>query len=208
MRLVAASGFIRVPLLCCNASACPANRQPIVQSTQWVATNGTSFHTLIATWFNKLRRKRLGRRRIRPVAFAPERGTGSGFAAEEDVDEWRESGLGSPTIQAIPQPTTQLRFSQKLLQTPAMARTRPSTSAPPTLPEAMTVDDLAACNSVSKSSICKLAQEGRVPGPKVGMHWRFHKAEVVRDGRQDQQPQTRPPPFTHGLRHTHAAALR
>jgi excisionase family DNA binding protein len=42
----------------------------------------------------------------------------------------------------------------------------------------MTIDDLAAYIQVSKSSIYKLAQEGRVPGQKVGKHWRFHKAVI------------------------------
>jgi excisionase family DNA binding protein len=42
----------------------------------------------------------------------------------------------------------------------------------------MTIDDLAAYIQVSKSSIYKLAQEGRVPGQKVGKHWRFRKAVI------------------------------
>jgi excisionase family DNA binding protein len=42
----------------------------------------------------------------------------------------------------------------------------------------MTIDDLAAYIQVSKSSIYKLAQEGRIPGQKVGKHWRFHKAMI------------------------------
>jgi excisionase family DNA binding protein len=31
---------------------------------------------------------------------------------------------------------------------------------------------------VSKSSLYKLAQEGRVPGQKVGRHWRFRKVAI------------------------------
>lgn len=58
-----------------------------------------------------------------------------------------------------------------------MPRTRPGKPAPAP-PEVMTIDDLAAYIQVSKSSIYKLAQEGRVPGQKVGKHWRFHKAVI------------------------------
>lgn len=59
-----------------------------------------------------------------------------------------------------------------------MARTPqgPGRAAPP--PEVMTISDLAEYLQVSKSSLYKLVQNGRVPGQKVGKHWRFHK-EVV-----------------------------
>lgn len=39
----------------------------------------------------------------------------------------------------------------------------------------MTIEELAAYLKVSKSTLYKLAQEGKVPGQKVGRHWRFHK---------------------------------
>jgi len=42
----------------------------------------------------------------------------------------------------------------------------------------MTISDLAEYLQVSKSSLYKLVQSGRVPGQKVGKHWRFHK-EVI-----------------------------
>ena len=45
-------------------------------------------------------------------------------------------------------------------------------------PEVMTIDELAGYLQVSKSSLYKLAQDGRVPGQKVGRHWRFHKAAI------------------------------
>ena len=51
-------------------------------------------------------------------------------------------------------------------------------SRPPPPPEVMTIDDLAAYLQVSKSSLYKLAQDGKVPGQKVGKHWRFHKESV------------------------------
>lgn len=49
---------------------------------------------------------------------------------------------------------------------------------PPPPPEVMTIDELAVYLQVSKSSLYKLAQDGKVPGQKVGRHWRFHKSAV------------------------------
>lgn len=45
-----------------------------------------------------------------------------------------------------------------------MARPRPNSKPPPQPPEVMTIDDLAAYIQLSKSSLYKLAQEGKVPG--------------------------------------------
>lgn len=42
----------------------------------------------------------------------------------------------------------------------------------------MTIQDLAAYVQVSKSSLYKLVQDGKVPGVKVGKHWRFHKEAI------------------------------
>lgn len=42
----------------------------------------------------------------------------------------------------------------------------------------MTIDDLAAYIQLPKSSLYKLAQEGKVPGQKIGKHWRFHKDAI------------------------------
>lgn len=42
----------------------------------------------------------------------------------------------------------------------------------------MTIDELSSYLKVSKSTLYKLAQEGKVPGQKVGRHWRFHKAVI------------------------------
>ena len=44
----------------------------------------------------------------------------------------------------------------------------------------LTIDDLAEYLKLSKSTLYKLAQEGKVPGQKVGRHWRFHKAVIDR----------------------------
>lgn len=42
----------------------------------------------------------------------------------------------------------------------------------------MTISDLADYLQVSKSSLYKLVQQGKVPGQKVGKHWRFRKDTV------------------------------
>ena len=42
----------------------------------------------------------------------------------------------------------------------------------------MTINELADYLKVSKSTLYKLARERKVPGQKVGKHWRFHKDAV------------------------------
>lgn len=42
----------------------------------------------------------------------------------------------------------------------------------------MTIDDLAAYLQLSKSSLYKLVQCGRIPGKKIGRHWRFHTEAI------------------------------
>jgi len=44
----------------------------------------------------------------------------------------------------------------------------------------MTIGELAEYLKLSKSTLYKLCQEGKVPGQKVGRHWRFHRAVVDR----------------------------
>lgn len=44
----------------------------------------------------------------------------------------------------------------------------------------MTIDDLAQYLKLSTSTLYKLCAEGKVPGRKVGRHWRFHKAVIDR----------------------------
>lgn len=43
------------------------------------------------------------------------------------------------------------------------------------LSDVLTIDDLADYLKISKSTLYKLAQEGALPGQKVGRHWRFHR---------------------------------
>jgi len=42
----------------------------------------------------------------------------------------------------------------------------------------LTIDGLSKYLDVSKSTLYKLAQEGKLPGQKVGKHWRFRKETV------------------------------
>jgi excisionase family DNA binding protein len=41
-----------------------------------------------------------------------------------------------------------------------------------------TVDELAAYLKVPKSTVYKLAQDGTIPGQKVGRHWRFQRQAI------------------------------
>ncbi len=42
----------------------------------------------------------------------------------------------------------------------------------------LTVDEAAAYLRIPKSSLYKLAQEGKIPAQKVGRHWRFHRDAI------------------------------
>lgn len=44
----------------------------------------------------------------------------------------------------------------------------------------LTVDELAEYLKIPKSTLYKLAQEGTIPGKKVGRHWRFRKEAIDR----------------------------
>ena len=44
----------------------------------------------------------------------------------------------------------------------------------------MTIDDLSAYLKIAKSTLYKLAQEGKLPCQKVGRHWRFRKEAIDR----------------------------
>lgn len=41
-----------------------------------------------------------------------------------------------------------------------------------------TIDDLVVYLKLPKSTVYKLAQEGKIPGQKVGRHWRFHRVTI------------------------------
>jgi len=42
----------------------------------------------------------------------------------------------------------------------------------------MTIEQLSAYLQIAKSTLYKLAQEGKVPGQKVGKHWRFSRDAI------------------------------
>lgn len=42
----------------------------------------------------------------------------------------------------------------------------------------LTIKELAVYLKLSVSSIYKLAQAGKIPGQKVGKHWRFHQDAI------------------------------
>lgn len=57
-----------------------------------------------------------------------------------------------------------------------MSEMRRNTTDPS--PEIMDVEALAAYLRIPRWSVYRLAAAGRLPGAKVGRHWRFHKALV------------------------------
>ena len=44
----------------------------------------------------------------------------------------------------------------------------------------LTIDELSAYLKIPKSSLYKLVQEGKLPGTKVGRHWRFRRETIDR----------------------------
>lgn len=44
----------------------------------------------------------------------------------------------------------------------------------------LTVQDLSTYLKIPKSTLYKLAQEGKLPGQKIGKHWRFRKDVIDR----------------------------
>lgn len=44
----------------------------------------------------------------------------------------------------------------------------------------LTIDELAEYLKISKSTLYKLAKEGKLPGQKVGRHWRFSRRAIDR----------------------------
>ncbi len=46
--------------------------------------------------------------------------------------------------------------------------------------EVLTIEDLSVYLKIPKSTLYKLVREGKVPGQKVGRHWRFRKQAIDR----------------------------
>ena len=44
--------------------------------------------------------------------------------------------------------------------------------------EVMSIEELAEYLKISRSTLYKLAQDGVLPGQKVGKRWRFHKDAI------------------------------
>lgn len=44
----------------------------------------------------------------------------------------------------------------------------------------MTIDEVAAYLRLSKDTVYRMAQSGRIPGSKVGTQWRFRRGDVDR----------------------------
>lgn len=42
----------------------------------------------------------------------------------------------------------------------------------------LNIDELSEYLRIAKSSLYKLCQEGKIPGQKVGRHWRFRKVAI------------------------------
>lgn len=45
-------------------------------------------------------------------------------------------------------------------------------------PDVMTLNEVADCLRIPRSTVYKLVREGRIPGQKVGRQWRFHRQVV------------------------------
>lgn len=46
--------------------------------------------------------------------------------------------------------------------------------------EIFTLNELSQYLKIPKSTVYKLCQEGKIPGQKVGRHWRFRKEVIDR----------------------------
>lgn len=58
------------------------------------------------------------------------------------------------------------------------ARTPKPSHAAVALGGVLTISELAEYLKISRSTLYKLAQEGKVPGQKIGKHWRFHREAI------------------------------
>lgn len=44
----------------------------------------------------------------------------------------------------------------------------------------LTVDEAAELLKIPRSSVYKLAQQGKIPAQKVGKHWRFYRPKIMK----------------------------
>lgn len=63
---------------------------------------------------------------------------------------------------------------------PASPKAKPAPAGRAAVPidAVFTIDELAIYLKLPKRTLYKLAQEGAVPGHKVGKHWRFHRGTI------------------------------
>ena len=52
----------------------------------------------------------------------------------------------------------------------------------------MTIEEMSKYLKISRSTLYKLAQEGKLPAQKVGRHWRFHREAMDEWLRQGSRP--------------------
>ncbi len=78
-----------------------------------------------------------------------------------------DSNCHKPIIKPARFPKEGVVLRRKVLSIPA----EPGSSV-------LTIDELVEYRKISNSTLYKLAQEGSIPGQKVGKHWRFHKDAV------------------------------
>lgn len=50
----------------------------------------------------------------------------------------------------------------------------------PQTAEVLTLEELSLYLKIPRSTLYKIVREGKVPGQKVGRHWRFHKDAIDR----------------------------
>jgi len=65
--------------------------------------------------------------------------------------------------------------------------------AEPASDTVLTIAELSKYLKISRSTLYKLAQEGKLPAQKVGRHWRFHRDAVDEWLRQGNRPTTAEP---------------
>lgn len=53
--------------------------------------------------------------------------------------------------------------------------------------EVLTIDELSAYLKIAKSTLYRLAQDEKVPGQKIGKHWRFRRVAIDQWLRENEQ---------------------
>ena len=61
----------------------------------------------------------------------------------------------------------------------------------------LTIDELSEYLKIPKSTLYKLVQDGKIPGQKVGRHWRFLKSRIDRWLEQSEGAKGRTPGLGH-----------